>query len=80
MVTAGKAVDAVIETLKSFLEPSDILIDGGNTHFSDTDGRILALEGTGIQYIGMGVGEGEQGALFGPRLMPGGDEGTYLCR
>ena len=43
MVTAGKAVDAVIETLKSFLEPSDILIDGGNTHFSDTDGRILAM-------------------------------------
>jgi 6-phosphogluconate dehydrogenase len=77
MVTAGKAVDAVIETLKPFLEPGDILIDGGNTHFSDTDRRILALEGTGIQYIGMGVSGGEQGALWGPSLMPGGDEGTY---
>ena len=77
MVTAGKAVDAVIETLKPFLEPGDILIDGGNTHFSDTDRRILALEGAGIQYIGMGVSGGEQGALFGPSLMPGGDEGTY---
>ena len=58
-----KAVDAVIETLKPFLEPGDILIDGGNTHFSNTDRRILSLEGTGIQYIGMGVS--------------GGDEGTY---
>jgi len=77
MVTAGKAVDAVIETLKPFLEPGDILIDGGNTHFSDTERRILALEGTGIQYIGMGVSGGEQGALFGPSMMPGGDEGTY---
>ena len=77
MVTAGKAVDAVINTLKPFLEPGDILIDGGNTHYSDTDRRILALEGTGIQYIGMGVSGGEQGALWGPSLMPGGDEGTY---
>jgi 6-phosphogluconate dehydrogenase len=77
MVTAGKAMDAVIETLKPFLEPGDILIDGGNTHFSDTDRRILELEGTGIQYIGMGVSGGEQGALWGPSMMPGGDEGTY---
>jgi 6-phosphogluconate dehydrogenase len=77
MVTAGKAVDAVIGTLKPFLEPGDILIDGGNTHFSDTDRRILELEGTGIQYIGMGVSGGEQGALLGPSMMPGGDEGTY---
>ncbi len=77
MVTAGKAMDAVIESLKPFLEPGDILIDGGNTHFSDTDRRILALEGTGIQYIGMGVSGGEQGALWGPSIMPGGDEGTY---
>jgi len=77
MVTAGKAVDAVIETLKPFLEPGDILIDGGNSHFSDTDRRIDSLEGTGIQYIGMGVSGGEQGALWGPSLMPGGDQGTY---
>ncbi len=77
MVTAGKAIDAVIEALKPFLEPGDILIDGGNSHFSDTDRRIDSLEGTGIQYIGMGVSGGEQGALWGPSLMPGGDEGTY---
>jgi 6-phosphogluconate dehydrogenase len=77
MVTAGGAVDAVIETLKPFLEPGDILIDGGNTHFSDTDRRIEALKGTGIQFMGMGVSGGEQGALYGPSMMPGGDEGTY---
>jgi 6-phosphogluconate dehydrogenase len=77
MVTAGKAIDAVIEALKPFLDPGDILIDGGNSHFSDTDRRIASLEGTGIQYIGMGVSGGEQGALWGPSMMPGGDEGTY---
>lgn len=77
MVTAGKAIDSVIEALKPFLEPGDILIDGGNSHFSDTDRRITSLEGTGIQYMGMGVSGGEQGALWGPSLMPGGDQGTY---
>jgi 6-phosphogluconate dehydrogenase len=77
MVTAGKAVDLVIETLKPFLEPGDILIDGGNSHYMDTDRRVAELDGTGIQYIGMGVSGGEQGALWGPSMMPGGDEGTY---
>jgi 6-phosphogluconate dehydrogenase len=77
MVTAGRAVDEVIKTLRPFLEPGDILIDGGNSHYSDTDRRIQALEGTGIQYMGMGISGGEQGALWGPSLMPGGDEGTY---
>ncbi len=77
MVTAGGAVDAVIDTLKPFLEPGDILIDGGNTHYSDTDRRIRELAGTGIQFIGMGVSGGEQGALYGPSMMPGGEEGTY---
>ncbi len=77
MVTAGKAIDAVIEALKPFLEPGDILIDGGNSHFSDTDRRIAFLEGTGIQFMGMGVSGGEQGALWGPSMMPGGDQGTY---
>ena len=76
MVTAGKVVDIVIETLKPFLEPGDILIDGGNSHYSDTDRRIQELSGTGIQYVGMGVSGGEQGALWGPSLMPGGEEGT----
>ena len=77
MVTAGRAVDEVIKTLKPFLDPGDILIDGGNSHYSDTDRRILELEGTGIQYMGMGISGGEQGALWGPSLMPGGSEGTY---
>ncbi|MFO7934545.1 MAG: NADP-dependent phosphogluconate dehydrogenase [Bacteroidales bacterium] len=77
MVTAGRVVDEVIKTLKPFLDPGDILIDGGNSHYSDTDRRIRELEGTGIQYMGMGISGGEQGALWGPSLMPGGNEGTY---
>jgi 6-phosphogluconate dehydrogenase len=77
MVTAGKALDAVIETLKPFLQPGDILIDGGNSHYLDTDRQLEQLDGTGIQYMGMGVSGGEQGALWGPSMMPGGDEGTY---
>ena len=77
MVTAGRAVDEVIKTLRPYLEPGDILIDGGNSHYSDTDRRIRELEGTGIQYMGMGISGGEQGALWGPSLMPGGNEGTY---
>ena len=77
MVTAGPIVDSVIAKLKPHLEPGDILIDGGNSHYSDTDRRIAELEDSGIQYIGMGVSGGEQGALWGPSMMPGGDEGTY---
>ncbi len=78
MVTAGPAVDAVLVKLRPYLEPGDIIIDGGNSHFSDTGRRQTELEDTGIQYIGIGVSGGEQGALLGPCLMPGGDEGT--CR
>lgn len=78
MVTAGPAVDAVLTQLRPYLEPGDIIIDGGNTHFSDTARRQSELEATGIQYIGMGVSGGEQGALLGPCMMPGGDEGA--CR
>lgn len=77
MVTAGEAVDKMIEELKPFLEPGDILIDGGNSHYLDTERRFDTLSGTGIQFIGMGVSGGEQGALYGPSMMPGGDEGTY---
>jgi 6-phosphogluconate dehydrogenase len=74
MVPAGKAVDAVIESLKPHLSAGDILIDGGNTFFADTERRIQALEGSGIRFIGSGVSGGEEGALKGPSLMPGGDE------
>ena len=72
MVPAGKPVDAVIQTLKSVLEPGDLLIDGGNTHFMDTERRSAELDDLGIIYIGTGVSGGEQGALWGPSIMPGG--------
>jgi 6-phosphogluconate dehydrogenase len=73
MVPAGKAVDAVIADLKPYLSPGDLLIDGGNTLFTDTARRIKELEGTGILYVGSGVSGGEEGALKGPAIMPGGN-------
>jgi len=73
MVPAGKAVDAVIEELRPRLSPGDVLIDGGNTYFPDTIRRLRALEGSGILYVGTGVSGGEEGALLGPSIMPGGD-------
>ncbi len=73
MVPAGKAVDAVIADLRPHLSPGDVLIDGGNTYFEDTRRRIRALEGSGILYIGTGVSGGEEGALRGPAIMPGGN-------
>jgi 6-phosphogluconate dehydrogenase len=72
MVPAGKAVDAVIASLRPHLAPGDLLIDGGNTYFPDTVRRIAELAGTGILYIGAGVSGGEEGALHGPSIMPGG--------
>jgi 6-phosphogluconate dehydrogenase len=77
MVPAGKPVDAVIHDLKPRLAPGDILIDGGNSFFPDTDRRGKELEPTGIRFIGMGVSGGESGALHGPALMPGGPEDAY---
>ena len=73
MVPAGKAVDAVIAGLRPHLAPGDLLIDGGNTHFVDTVRRLKELEGTGILFIGAGVSGGEEGALHGPSIMPGGN-------
>ncbi len=73
MVPAGKPVDAVINDLRPHLASGDILIDGGNTFFADTDRRMKALEGTGILYVGTGVSGGEEGALRGPSIMPGGN-------
>jgi len=72
MVPAGAAVDAAIDALKPALAPGDLLMDGGNTLFSDTERRSRDLEAAGIIYIGMGVSGGEQGALWGPAIMPGG--------
>ena len=73
MVPAGKAVDAVIDEIRPKLSAGDLLIDGGNTHFLDTDRRLAALADTGILYMGTGVSGGEEGALRGPAIMPGGD-------
>jgi 6-phosphogluconate dehydrogenase len=77
MVQAGKPVDAVIDQLKPMLEPGDIIIDGGNSWFEDTDRRTKELEPAGFRYIGMGVSGGEEGALNGPSLMPGGTDTSY---
>ena len=72
MVPAGKPVDAAIASLKPHLAEGDLLIDGGNTFFLDTERRSQELEAAGITYIGTGVSGGEQGALWGPAMMPGG--------
>jgi 6-phosphogluconate dehydrogenase len=72
MVPAGKPVDAAIAALKPHLARGDLLIDGGNTFFSDTERRSQELEAGGVIYIGAGVSGGEQGALWGPAIMPGG--------
>ncbi len=77
MVPAGKPVDAVIQDLKPHLEKDDVIIDGGNSFFKDTDRRGKELEPLGINYIGTGVSGGEEGALKGPSIMPGGQKAAY---
>jgi 6-phosphogluconate dehydrogenase len=77
MVQAGKPVDAVIQQLKPLLQEGDIIIDGGNSWFEDTQRRTQELEPVGLRYIGMGVSGGEEGALNGPSLMPGGTKSSY---
>jgi 6-phosphogluconate dehydrogenase len=72
MIPAGKPVDAAIASLINAIEPGDLLIDGGNTFFLDTERRSKELEAKGIIYIGAGVSGGERGALLGPAIMPGG--------
>lgn len=72
MVKAGQPVDDFIEKLLEVLEPGDIIIDGGNSHFPDTERRTKYVESKGLLYIGTGVSGGEEGALNGPSLMPGG--------
>ncbi|HEX2544427.1 MAG TPA: NADP-dependent phosphogluconate dehydrogenase [Ramlibacter sp.] len=73
MVPAGGAVDAVIGELRFLLKAGDVIVDGGNTLFTDTQRRMLQLHDTGILLVGLGVSGGEEGALHGPSLMPGGD-------
>lgn len=77
MVKAGKPVDEMIEQVLPFLDAGDILIDGGNSFFQDTRRRFHALAAKGIRFVGMGVSGGEEGALHGPSLMPGGDRAAY---
>ena len=72
MVKAGAAVDAFMDQVMPLLEPGDILIDGGNTHFPDTDRRLKKAREAGLLYVGAGVSGGEEGALKGPSIMPGG--------
>ncbi|GAB3641336.1 NADP-dependent phosphogluconate dehydrogenase [Spirosoma arcticum] len=77
LVTAGEAVDAVIAELLPLLDTDDIIIDGGNSHFTDTTRRAVDLEARGYHFFGMGVSGGEEGARHGPCMMPGGDEAAY---
>ncbi|MBK9206254.1 MAG: NADP-dependent phosphogluconate dehydrogenase [Candidatus Obscuribacter sp.] len=77
LVKAGDAVDQTIDKIKPYLEKGDIIIDGGNSHFVDTQRREAALAKEGLRFIGSGVSGGEEGALWGPSLMPGGDKQAY---
>jgi len=77
MIKAGKPVDLVIDSLLPYLEEDDIIIDGGNSHFEDTNRRLKNLNEKGIRYLGVGISGGEYGALHGPSIMPGGNENAY---
>jgi 6-phosphogluconate dehydrogenase len=77
MVPAGAPVDAVLAELRPLLSAGDVVIDGGNTLYRDTQRRMESLEGTGILYVGSGVSGGEEGALNGPALMPGGSSEAW---
>jgi len=77
LVKAGDPVDWTINLIKPFLEPGDIIIDGGNSHFKDTERREQQLKADGCFMIGSGTSGGEKGALLGPSLMPGGDRNAY---
>jgi len=77
LVKAGPAVDDLIQQLTPHLEPGDILIDGGNTHYVDTERRTKEVESKGLLFVGSGVSGGEEGALKGPSLMPGGSKAAW---
>src|SRR5665811_79362 len=77
MVKAGYPTDAVIEALVPLLEPGDIVVDAGNSHFPDTRRREAALREKGLHFVGSGVSGGEEGALLGPSIMPGGTKESY---
>ncbi len=77
MVKAGAPVDGVIAQIEPYLEPGDLIMDGGNSHFQDTDRRSKEMEAKGIRYMGVGISGGEEGALWGPSIMPGGPREAY---
>ncbi|EPR77482.1 6-phosphogluconate dehydrogenase, decarboxylating [Leifsonia rubra CMS 76R] len=77
MVKAGKGTDAVIDQLTAVFEPGDIIVDGGNALFTDTIRRDKAVRETGINFVGAGISGGEEGALLGPSIMPGGSAQAY---
>lgn len=77
LVKAGPAVDEFIKTLLPHLEKGDIIIDGGNSHFPDTNRRCKELADQGILFVGSGVSGGEEGARYGPSLMPGGNPAAW---
>jgi 6-phosphogluconate dehydrogenase len=77
LVQAGKAVDGWIERLLPLLAEGDIIIDGGNSHFPDSNRRAQYLSEKGIRFVGSGVSGGEEGARYGPSIMPGGNEAAW---
>ncbi len=77
MVKAGRPVDLVIESLKPLLEPGDLIMDGGNSFYPDTERRAVELADDGLNFMGVGVSGGEEGALWGPSIMPGGSKETW---
>jgi 6-phosphogluconate dehydrogenase len=77
LVTAGSPVDSVIDDVLPHLEKGDLLIDAGNSHFKDTNRRVEQLTEKGINFLGVGVSGGEEGARFGPSIMPGGPQEAY---
>ena len=79
MVQAGAATDAVIDSLVPLIDKGDIIVDAGNAHFPDTRRREAALRALGIHFVGTGVSGGEEGALLGPSIMPGGPAESYAA-
>lgn len=77
LVPAGKIVDNVIQELTPLLDKGDLIIDGGNSHFTDTNRRVVELKEKGLHFFGMGISGGEEGARKGPSMMPGGDQEAY---
>ena len=77
LVPAGKPVDDVINSLLPLVSPGDIIIDGGNSHYTDTLRRVNDVRNKGFHFMGIGISGGEEGARIGPSIMPGGDKEAY---